>query len=61
MKTGGRMRTGGRQWAFWAIVGFLPCFVKPLFIGLLGAVSMEGMGWILEIPDVWLLTWFLGF
>src|SRR5437588_1456645 len=24
-------------------------------------MSMEGMGWILEIPDVWLLTWFLGF
>ena len=46
---------------FWAIIGFLPCFIKLVFIGLLGAMSMEGMGWILEILDVWLLTWFLRF
>jgi hypothetical protein len=46
---------------FWAVVGFLLCFIKPVFIGLLGTMSIEGMGWILEIPDVWLLMWFFGF
>jgi hypothetical protein len=44
----------------WAVVGFLPGFVKPVFIGLLGTMLMEGMGWILEIPNVRLLTWLLG-
>jgi hypothetical protein len=55
------MKAAGRRWTFWAVVGFFPCFVKPLFIGLLSAISMEGMGWILEIPGIWLFTWFLGF
>jgi hypothetical protein len=55
------MRTGGRRWTFWAVVGFLPCFVKPVFIGLLGAILMERMGWVLEVSDVWLLMCFLGF
>jgi hypothetical protein len=32
-----------------------------VFIGLLGAMLMERMGWILEVSDVWLLTWFLQF
>jgi hypothetical protein len=27
-----------------------------VFIGLLCSMSMEGMGWVLEIPDVRLLT-----
>jgi hypothetical protein len=39
----------------WAIVGFFPGFVKPLLIGLLFSMSMEGMGWILGILGVWLL------
>jgi hypothetical protein len=46
---------------FWAVVSFLPCFVKLVFIGLLGTMSMEGMGWIFEISDVRLLTWFFWF
>jgi hypothetical protein len=46
---------------FWAVIGFLPCFVKPMLIGLLGTMLMEGMGWIFEIPDIRLLTYFLWF
>jgi hypothetical protein len=38
----------------WAVVGFFPSFVKPLLIALLFSISMEGMGWILEILDIWL-------
>jgi hypothetical protein len=44
----------------YAVVGFLPCFVKPLFVGFLHAISMEGMGWVFEISDIRLLTWFFG-
>jgi hypothetical protein len=46
---------------FWAVVGFLPCFVKPVFIGLLSTMSMEGIGWVLEVPDIRLLSWFFRF
>jgi hypothetical protein len=44
----------------WAVVSFLPDFVKPVLIGLLGTMSMEGMGWVLEIPDIRLLMYLLG-
>jgi hypothetical protein len=39
----------------WAVIGFFPCFVKLVFIDFLLSMSIEGMGWILEISDIRLL------